>query len=40
MEVAGNTPNLRGRSRKENDLYFGVGGLLLELFGRIFWLSQ
>jgi hypothetical protein len=40
MEVAGNTPNLREPARKENDLHFDPGGLLLELFGRIFWLSQ
>jgi hypothetical protein len=38
MEVAGNTPNPREPARKENGLHFGVGGLLLELFGRIFWL--
>jgi hypothetical protein len=38
MEVAGNTPNPREPARKGNGLHFGVGGLLLELFGRIFWL--
>ena len=38
MEVVGNTPNLRGRARKENDLHFDPGGLLLGHFGRIFWL--
>jgi hypothetical protein len=38
MEVAGNTPNPREPARKGNGLHFGVGGLLLGLFGRIFWL--
>jgi hypothetical protein len=38
MEVAGNTPNPREPARKGNGLHFGVGGLLLELFGRFFWL--
>ena len=38
MEYLGNGGNLREPGRKENRLVKGVGGLLLGLFARIFWL--
>ena len=38
MEVVGNGRDLRAAGRKENALYFGVGGRISGDFGRIFWL--
>ena len=40
MEVLGNTPIWRARPLGGNGLYLTPGGLLSELFGRIFWLFQ
>ena len=40
MEVLGNGGVWRAAGRKGNRSIFRVGGLLSQLFGRIFWLFQ